>query len=153
MGITVEARKRVSTCVKPLQSFSGQSVTAASSATLTVLFSYCQQRLHKVSKKPHKNLCNHSSKKVRKTLFSSALKSRFEDMPFKKMAIIRLQQDWRLLAFYYWQKVTNQWYMIRRDDFSIQAFENVYTNKQEKPQTSYKSVTQGFGSFIKAPLL
>lgn len=48
------------------------------------------------------------------------------------MAIIRLQQDWRLLVYSYWQKVTNQWYMIRTDDVSIQVFENVYTDKQKK---------------------
>lgn len=48
------------------------------------------------------------------------------------MAVIRLQQDWRLLAYNYWQKVTNQWYVIRRDDFSIQVFESVYTKQQEK---------------------
>lgn len=48
------------------------------------------------------------------------------------MAVIRLQEDWRLLACYYCQKVTNQQYMIRRDDFYIQVFESVYTKKQEK---------------------
>lgn len=58
------------------------------------------------------------------------------------MAIIILQQDWRLLACHHEQEATDQQYMTRIDDFCMQTLENAYTMKQKKNcKTSFKPAT------------